>query len=82
MTESMFQKELMLTRQINQKNVCFVKTGIFLNKNFKYGQYLCDGCYDIVQKSIYILNKKSYKKQRKHILQEKLLSIIYKTKKL
>ena len=23
----------------------------FLNKNFKYGPYLCDGCYDIVQKS-------------------------------
>ena len=23
----------------------------FSNKNFKYGSYLCDGCYDIVQKS-------------------------------
>ena len=23
----------------------------FLNKNFKYAPYLCDGCYDIVQKS-------------------------------
>ena len=23
----------------------------FLNKNFKYGPYLCDGCYDIVQRS-------------------------------
>ena len=23
----------------------------FLNKNFKYGPYLCDGCYDVVQRS-------------------------------
>ena len=23
----------------------------FLNKNFKYGPYLCNGCYDISQKS-------------------------------
>ena len=51
MTESIFRKELMLTRQISQKNVCFVITCNFLKKNFKYGPYLCDGCYDIVQKS-------------------------------
>ena len=23
----------------------------FLNKNFSYGPYLCDGCYNIMQKS-------------------------------
>ena len=23
----------------------------FLSKNFSYGPYLCDGCYDITQKS-------------------------------
>ena len=23
----------------------------FLNKNFSYGPYLCDGCYNIIQKS-------------------------------
>ena len=23
----------------------------FLNKNFSYGTYLCDGCYNLVQKS-------------------------------
>ena len=50
------------------KECMFCQNWYFLNKNFKYGQYLCDGCYDIVQKSIYILNKKSYKKQRKRIL--------------
>ena len=24
----------------------------FLDKNFSYGPYLCDGCYNIMQKSI------------------------------
>ena len=28
----------------------------FLNKNFSYGPYLCDGCYNIVQKSIKFKN--------------------------
>ena len=28
----------------------------FLNKSFSYGAYLCDGCYNIVQKSISFKN--------------------------
>ena len=24
----------------------------FLDKNFSYGPYLCDGCYNVIQKSI------------------------------
>ena len=24
----------------------------FLNKNFNYGPYLCDGCYNMLQKSV------------------------------
>ena len=28
----------------------------FLDKNFSYGAYLCDGCYNIVQKSISFKN--------------------------
>ena len=28
----------------------------FLNKNFSYGPYLCDGCYNIMQKSINFKN--------------------------
>ena len=28
----------------------------FLNKNFSYGPYLCDGCYDIMRKSIHFKN--------------------------
>ena len=52
MKELIFQMELMLICQINQKNVCSVIIGIFLDKNFSYGPYLCDGCYNIMQKSI------------------------------
>ena len=28
----------------------------FLDKNFSYGPYLCDGCYNITQKSINFKN--------------------------
>ena len=28
----------------------------FLDKNFTYGPYLCDGCYNIIQKSINFKN--------------------------
>ena len=41
----------MLIKQINQKNVCFAIIGVFLDKNFSYGPYLCDGYYNIVEKS-------------------------------
>ena len=51
MKELTFQKELMLLRQINQKNVCFVTIGNFLHKNFNYGPYLCDECYIFSQTS-------------------------------
>ena len=41
---------------INKTNLskeCFLcHYWYFLNKNFSYGPYLCDGCYNIVQKSI------------------------------
>ena len=51
MTELISWKKLILTRQINLKNVCFVVIGIFQIKTFSYGPYLCDGCYNILQKS-------------------------------
>ena len=28
----------------------------FLDKNFKYGPYLCDGCYDIFMKTVSMQN--------------------------
>ena len=45
-----FQEVLILIKQINQKNVCFAII-VFLDNNFSYGPYLCDGCYNIMQKS-------------------------------
>ena len=35
-------------------NLC--KFYYFLDKNFKYGPYLCDGCYDISLKAISMKN--------------------------
>ena len=36
----------------NESKECkFCHYWYFLNKNFSYGPYLCDGCYDIVQRS-------------------------------
>ena len=42
----------MLIKQLNQENVSFVIIGISLNKNFSYGPFTFDGCYDMVQMSI------------------------------
>ena len=49
MKGSIFQMESMLMSQINQKNVC-CHCQYFLDKNFSYGPYLCDGCYNMTQK--------------------------------
>ena len=56
MMELIFQKELMLIRQINQKECMLCHYWYFLNKNFTYGLYLCDGCYNIMQKSVNFKN--------------------------
>ena len=46
--DRIFQKGLMLIKQIYQKN------GIFVTKNigFKYESYLCNGCHDLLQKAM------------------------------
>ena len=46
MKELIFQKGLMLIKQIYQKNVIFVTIG------FKYEPYLCYGCHDLMQRAI------------------------------
>ena len=38
------------------KECMFCHYWYFLNKNFSYGPYLCDSCYDIVQISTYFKN--------------------------
>ena len=47
MIELMYLKELMLMRQMYQKNVIFV-----IHKGFKYEPYLCNGCHDLMQKAM------------------------------
>ena len=44
------QRVLTLIRLINQENV-FCHYWYYLNKNFSYGPFTCDGCYNIVQES-------------------------------
>ena len=40
------------TNKTNESKECmFCHYWYFLNKNFSYGPYTCDGCYDIVQRS-------------------------------
>ena len=48
----MFQKELMLTRQMHQNTVTFVIIVTFLDKNFKYEPCLCTGCHDLIKKAL------------------------------
>ena len=39
-------------KQINQNNVIFVTFWYFLDKNFNYEKYLCNGCHDLMQKAM------------------------------
>ena len=40
----------------NSKECMFCHYWYFLDKDFTYGPYLCDGCYNIMQKSIDLKN--------------------------
>ena len=48
MIELIFLKQLMLMSQVNQKSVIFVTIGIFLDKEFKFQQDLCNGYRDVL----------------------------------
>ena len=50
MKESIFQMESMLMSQINQKQSMLCHYRYFLDKNFSYGPYICDECYNMTQK--------------------------------
>ena len=43
-------------KQVHQKNVILPVIGIFLDKNFTYDRYLCNGCHDLVQKAMSFKN--------------------------
>ena len=40
-----------MIRLINQKKCMFCHYWYYLNKNFSYDPFTCDGCYNIVQRS-------------------------------
>ena len=57
----------------------------FLNKNFSYGPYICDGCYNISQKSkdfkniaIVHINENAYRIYFQHINKHEAKKITYK----
>ena len=56
MTELIFQKALIQIKQVHQNNVIFAIFGIFLDKNFNYDPYLCNGCHDLMQKAMSFKN--------------------------
>ena len=67
-----------VNRKDKSKECMFCHYWYFLNKNFSYGPYTCDGCYDIVQKSIDFKNitivqikKTSYRIYFQHISKHK-----------
>ena len=52
MIEKTFQEELMLKKEMNKKIWDICHYWYFLDKAFKYGPFLCDGCHDLMQKAI------------------------------
>ena len=52
MIEYIFQKELILIKQMHQKSVIFVIIGIFLDTKFNYEPCLCNGCHNLMQKAM------------------------------
>ena len=42
----------MLIKQVHQKNVKFTTFGFLKILVFKYEQYLCSGCHDLMQKAM------------------------------
>ena len=47
-----FQKELMLIKEMHQKNLIFGIIGIFQTKNFKFESNVCNVCHDLTQKAM------------------------------
>ena len=70
----------------NKSRECkFCHYWYFLNKNFKYGPYLCDDCYDISQKltdfkniTIVHIKKTAYRIYFQHMNKNKAKKIINK----
>ena len=52
MIELTCQKELMLIKQVHQKNVMFFCYWYFLSYSFKFYPNVCNRCYDLLMMSI------------------------------
>ena len=52
MIEKIFQKKLMLKKEMNKKMWDICHDWYFLDKGFKYEPYLCNCCHDLMQKAI------------------------------
>ena len=65
-----FQKELILTKQMHQKcDICHY--WYFLDKNFKYESYLCNGCHDLwTAQQIKLPSPYIYKWEKQLIIKE------------
>ena len=66
MIEFMFLKELMLIKQVNQKEWDSCQYWYFLNKGSKFQPNVCNGCQDLLMMSmnlsdIAVLNIKRFK---------------------
>ena len=46
MIEMTFLKQLILIREMHQKSVIFVTIDTFLDKEFKFEIYVCNGCHN------------------------------------
>ena len=56
MIELIFQNALIQIKQVHQKSVIFAIIVFFLDKNFNYGPYLCNGCHNLMQKAVSFKN--------------------------
>ena len=55
MIELIFQRKLILVKQLNQENVIFCHYCYFLDIKFNYEKYLCNGCHNLMQKAIILM---------------------------
>ena len=51
-----FSEEINVNKSNKSKECMLCHYWYFLDKNFSYGPYLCNGCYNIMQKSINFKN--------------------------
>ena len=56
MIELKFLKELILIKQVHQKNVIIVTIAFFLNEGFKFQADICKGCHDVLMMFVTLNN--------------------------